>query len=81
MLEARLVTPRGSLYYAGDSDPYDLETLWQHVRDVTSEGDPHEVELEVIVDDDTAPAVSRWADRIAANGVQVRVLFARIAHA
>ena len=28
MLEARIVTPRGSLYYAGDSEPYDLETLW-----------------------------------------------------
>ena len=46
MLEARIVSPRGSLYYAGDSHPYDLETLWEHVRDVSYEGNPRDVELE-----------------------------------
>lgn len=81
MLEARIVTPRGSLYYAGDSQPYDLETLWEHVRDVSSEGDPRDVRLEVVVDDDAARSVSRWIDRIAANGVQVRLLYSRMAHA
>jgi hypothetical protein len=80
MLEARIMSPRGSLYYAGESDPYDLETLWEHVRDA-SDGDPHDVRLEVVVDGDTAPSVSRWIDRVAANGVQVRLLYSRLAYA
>lgn len=81
MLEARIVTPHGSLYYAGESHPYDLETLWEHVRDVSSESDPGDVRLEIIVDDDAARSVSRWIDRIAANGVQVRLLYSRLAYA
>ena len=68
MLEARIVTPRGSLYYAGESHPYDLETLWEHVRDVSSESNPHDVELEVVVDDEDAPAVSKWINRIEFRG-------------
>ncbi len=81
MLEARIVTPRGSLYYAGESQPYDLETLWEHVRDVTSDGDPQDVRLEVVVDDDAGRFVANWIDRIAANGVQVRLLYSRLAYA
>jgi hypothetical protein len=81
MLEARIVTPRGSLYYAGESQPYDLETLWEHVRDVSSDGDPRDVRLELVVDGDAARSLSRWIDRIAANGVQVRLLHSRLAHA
>lgn len=81
MLEARIVTPRGSLYYAGASEPYDLETLWEHIRDVTSHGDPCDVRLEIVIDDDGAASVSRWIERIAANGVQVRLLYSRPAYA
>ncbi len=78
MLEARIVSPRGSLYYAGDSHPYDFETLWEHVRDVTSDNDGH-VELELVVDDDGIDAdVSSWIHKVTANGVHVRLLFSRL---
>ena len=79
MLEARIVSPRGSLYYAGESHPYDFETLWEHVRDVTCDSDGRQVELELVVDDEGIDAdVSSWIHKITANGVQVRLLFARL---
>lgn len=80
MLEVRIVTPHGSLYYAGESQPYDLETLWEHVRDVASDGDPRDVKLDVVVDDDAGRSVARWIDRIAANGVRVRLLYSRLVY-
>ena len=78
MLEARIVSPRGSLYYSGESQPYDLETLWEHVRDVTCDSDGRDVQLELVVDDDGIDTdVSSWIHKVTANGVQVRLLFAR----
>ena len=35
MLEARIESPRGSLYYAAEATPYDLEMLRLYVRDLT----------------------------------------------
>ena len=79
MLEARIVSPRGSLYYAGESQPYDLETIWEHVRDVTCDADGRDVELELVVDDDDIDTdVSSWIHKITANGVHVRLLFSRL---
>ena len=36
MFHARIVSPRGSLYFAAEATPYDLENLRTHVRDLQS---------------------------------------------
>ena len=78
MLEAHIVSPRGSLYYAGDTVPYDLETLRQHVRDSIWGMTPADVLVEIILDDSVvAPHVAAWLRAIAAIGVGVRVFFAQ----
>lgn len=78
MLEARILSPQGSLYFAGESHPYDLEILWEHVREATSKSESRDVELELVVDDaDIEADVSSWIHKIKANGVLVRLLFAR----
>jgi hypothetical protein len=78
MLEAHIVSPRGSLYYAGEAHPYDLEMLWQHVRDAANDRDRSDVNLEIVVHDDgIEPAVAKWIRRIARAGVRVQLLFAR----
>ena len=77
MLEAHIVSPRGSLYYAGGTLPYDLETLRQHVRDSFWDVTPADIAFEVIIDDDSVePRVASWLREIAAFGVQVRLYFA-----
>lgn len=79
MLEAHIVSPRGSLYYAGDAHPYDLEMLWQHVREASCELDRSDVRLELIVHDDGIdPSVARWIRRVARDGIQVQMLFSRL---
>jgi hypothetical protein len=79
MLEAHIVSPRGSLYYAGDAHPYDLEMLWEHVHDARCEVDGSDVHLELLVHDDGIdPFVTAWIRRLAANGVQVQLLFTRV---
>ena len=37
MLEARIASPRGSLYFAAEATPYDLEMLRLYVRDLAPE--------------------------------------------
>jgi hypothetical protein len=77
MLEAHIVSPRGSLYYAGGTLPYDLETLRQHVRDSFWDVEPAEVCFELVIDDASVePHVAGWLRGIAALGVQVRLFFA-----
>lgn len=78
MIEAHIVSPRGSLYYAGDSHPYDLEMLWEHVRDAGAEGVGRDIQLELILDDDgIEPGLSAWVHKVTALGVEVQLLFAR----
>jgi hypothetical protein len=71
MLEARIVSPRGSLYVAAEATPYDLETLRLHLRALTPEA--ADVQLEVRVDETDAivPALSAWLRELADTGVQV----------
>lgn len=77
MLEAHIVSPRGSLYYAGDAHPYDLEMLWQHVRDARGERLHDDVQLEVVVHEQgLASDVACWIQRVASHGVHVQLLFA-----
>jgi hypothetical protein len=74
MLEARIESPRGSLYYAAEATPYDLEMLRLYVRDLTPPtsrlGD---LRMEVAVDDadPAAPVVQHWLHQLAASGVRV----------
>ena len=72
MLEARIKSPKGSLYFAAEATPYDLELLRLHVRDLTprhSRG----VRVEVRVDDrDPAMgAIADWLWQLAGTGVNV----------
>jgi hypothetical protein len=74
MLEARIESPRGSLYYAAEATPYDLEMLRLYVRDLTpTTRRLGELRLEVAVDDadPAAPVVRRWLYQLAASGVNV----------
>ena len=72
MLEARIASPRGSLYFAAEATPYDLEMLQLYVHDLMPTT-PSDVMLEVRVDDrdPVAPAIVDWLSRLAATGVRV----------
>lgn len=77
MLEAHIVSARGSLYYAGEAHPYDLETLWEYVRDASGDLE-HDVELELLVHDQGVEApLGDWIRRLTHRGVRVHLLFAR----
>ncbi len=73
MLEARIESPRGSLYYAAEATPYDLEMLQSHVRDLTPRHARGSLRLEVKVDaaDPAAAVIESWLGRLAASGITV----------
>jgi hypothetical protein len=77
MLQARIVSTRGSLYFAAEATPYDLENLRTHIRDFqTTKGDNVRLELSLDragADDVMGLQVSAWLRRLAADGVQVNV--------
>ena len=75
MLQARIVSTRGSMYFASEVTPYDLENLRTHVRDFQTTM-PTGVRLEVSLDRAgssrvTEMQVSAWLRRLAAEGVHV----------
>lgn len=77
MLQARIVSTRGSLYFAAEATPYDLENLRTHIRDMQS-AKASDVRLELSLDraggdDVMALQVSAWVRRLAADGVEVSV--------
>jgi hypothetical protein len=72
MLEARIIAPRCSLYYAAEGTPYDLETLRQHLRECQC-ALPSDVTLELSVDGPEEALVTDWAGSIARAGYQVRM--------
>ena len=75
MLQARIVSNRGSLYFAAEATPYDLENLRTHIRDLQA-SKANDVRLEISLDRVRGNAmdvqVSAWARRLAAEGIQVR---------
>jgi hypothetical protein len=77
MLQARIVSSRGSLYFAAEATPYDLENLRTHIRDFqTTKGSNVRLELSIDrvgADDVMEMQVSAWLRRLAADGVQVNV--------
>ncbi len=78
MLEAHIISPRGSLYYAGEALPYDFETIRQHLRDAALGLYPPDVRLELIVDDDAVePWIAAWLRTMAERGFQVQLLLSR----
>ena len=76
MLEAHIVGPRGSLYFAAPATPYDLETLKTHVRDAESLS-PRQVHVELTLDragTDMDRELSRILWELAKQGVEVSVV-------
>ena len=73
MLEARIESPRGSLYYASEATPYDLELLRRYVHDLTPGTGQGDLQLDVAVDDGdpVEPVIARWLGKLAATGVHV----------
>ena len=73
MLEARIQSPRGSLYFAAEATPYDLETLRLHVRELTPDHRAGDLRLEVTVAarDPLAGAIRVWLQQLADAGVHV----------
>jgi len=82
MMEARIESPRGSIYYAAEATPYDLEMLRLYVRDLRPRNANGNLRLEVKLDerDPAASDIREWLAQLAATGVNVassRVSFAR----
>ena len=73
MLEARIQSPRGSLYYAAEATPYDLEMLRLYLRDFMPGTRASDLRLEVKVDqrDPAASVIAAWLGKVAATGVKV----------
>jgi hypothetical protein len=73
MFEARIIADRGTLYYAAEATPYDLETLREHLRSCRCErrGD---VTLELTLDGSGRSIVAAWIGAVMNAGYQVRVL-------
>lgn len=71
MFHARIVSPRGSLYLAAETTPYDLENLRTHVHDLRAAA---ETRLELRIDRPSTNAayrrVSTLLQQLEAEGVQ-----------
>ena len=72
MLEARIKSPKGSLYFAAEATPYDLELLRLHVRDLTPRN-ASSAHVVVRVDDrdPAVAAIADWLWQLAGTGVHV----------
>jgi hypothetical protein len=74
MLEARIVASWGSLYFAAEATPYDLETLRQHLREFQRERSADNVTLELTIDDGANTSlVAGWLVALKAAGFAVRL--------
>lgn len=71
MFHARIVSPRGSLYLAAETTPYDLENLRTHVHDLRAADDTR---LELRIDRPSTTAayrrVSTFLEQLEAEGVR-----------
>jgi hypothetical protein len=74
MFQARIISPRGSLYLAAEATPYDLENLRSHVHDLQSPK-ARDVRLELSMDATRDPLmerrVSTLLEGLAAEGIQI----------
>lgn len=73
MFHARIVSPRGSLYLAAETTPYDLENLRTHVHDLRAPASA-DTRLELRIDRPSSNAayerVSTFLQQLEAEGVQ-----------
>ncbi len=71
MFHARIVSPRGSLYFAAEATPYDLENLRTHVHDLRAQAGTR---VEFRIDRPSTQAayqrVSTFLQELEAEGVQ-----------
>ena len=74
MFQARIVSPRGSLYFAAEATPYDLENLRSHVQDLQSPR-ARDVRVELSLDGTHDPLMERrvasMIERLTAEGIQI----------
>jgi hypothetical protein len=76
MFHARIVSPEGSLYFAAETTPYDLENLRSHVHDLQGSR-AQAVRLELSIDGGADAADRQLAALVStlmAEGVQVQYL-------
>jgi len=73
MFHARIVSPRGSLYFAAEATPYDLENLRTHVHDLRAPAST-DTRLELRIDRPSSNAayrrVSTFLQELEAEGIQ-----------
>lgn len=74
MFEAHIVSPRGSLYFAAEATPYDLETLRQYLGDFARVSPARDVHLELTIagGEAVAPCVCAWLRQVTDAGVRVK---------
>ena len=71
MFHARIVSPRGSLYFAAEATPYDLENLRTHVHDLRATvGTRLELRIDRPSSDAAYRRVSTFLRELEAEGVQ-----------
>jgi biopolymer transport protein ExbD len=84
MFHARIVSPRGSLYLAAETTPYDLENLRTHVRDLRV-ATATDTRVELRVDRPSSDAayrrVSTFLQQLEAEGVQTSFTLSPVAPA
>ena len=73
MFEARIVSPRGTLYVAAEGTPYDLEVLRMHLCDGSRKGDGHQAEVRADAVDAVTLEKASWLHQLADEGVRVRL--------
>jgi biopolymer transport protein ExbD len=82
MFHARIVSPRGSLYLAAETTPYDLENLRTHVHDLRAPAST-DTRLELRIDRPSTDAayrrVSTLLQELEAEGVQTSFSLSPIA--
>lgn len=72
MLEAHIVSPNGSLYFASKQTPEDLEGLRAHVRNFAVNNPNVSLDLHVNDAEWADLLASGWLDRLARAGALVR---------
>ena len=71
MFEARIISSSGSLYFAGEPTPYDLQNLRSHIQEFSLAA--RDVRLEVSIDDADWKDLERsgWLQTLSRAGARV----------
>lgn len=71
MLEARIVSPSGSLYFAGKRTAHDLAILRAHIRAFATGKRPVDLNVRVTDAEWEGLGASGWLDRLARAGARI----------